>query len=220
MGHPMSTQKDRRNHRRRGCGALVGIALGAVLGAPAAGATQTAAAPRLSIAVDNGRTTAAVGDTLTYTVTVRNLDATGITGLRVTQTVPAGISFGSADGAGELTGDTVHWLVDVAAGGGATVHSMMTVTSAPAGALRLASVACALVRGNDAPVVCASHFDTLPAGTAADAAAAAAAKPAPPSSSARGWWLAAGLGAGLVAVGGAGVWARRRHVARSGPTGT
>jgi hypothetical protein len=74
-------------------GVMLGIALAALLAPTAASATEVGAqlsgtastsatatvappAPQLSIAVDNGRKSAAVGDTPTYIITVQNLGTT------------------------------------------------------------------------------------------------------------------------------------------------
>src|SRR5664279_5692555 len=73
------------------------------------------AGPQLSIAVDNGHTSAAVGDAFTYTITVANLGTTDIPGLFMTQTVPTGLTFGSADSGGTAESDTVTWNVDLKA---------------------------------------------------------------------------------------------------------
>ncbi len=130
-------------------------------------AGDAAAAPQLSIAVDDGKTATAEGDSLTYTVTVRNLGTTPVTGLHVTQSVPTGLTFGSADTAGVAKPGTVEWTVDLAATSEAVVHTTMTVAATPAELLRLATVACANQTSTSPPIVCASDSDQLPAGAAA-----------------------------------------------------
>ena len=188
----MHTHEHRSPAPKRGVGAWLAAAL--LLVAPAAVASATGAsahavdaapgAPQLSIAVDDGRTSAAAGDLLSYTVTVRNLGATPLGGLHVTQSMPTGLTFGSADSAGLATADTVTWKVDLGATGTATVHSTMSLSATPKELLRLATVACVSVSPGGPPVVCASHSDLLPAGRQA-AAARSATRPARASSNQR-----------------------------------
>lgn len=159
-------------------------------------------APQLSIAVDNGHTSAAVGDAFTYTITVANLGTTDIPGLVVTQTMPTGLTFGSADAGGTAESDTVTWNVDLKATETSTVHTTMSVVPTPADLLRLATVACASLSPGGSPIVCASHSDQLPAGAAAEssqAAAAADTAAAPPTGPGLSWWWI-GVGIGLVIV--------------------
>ncbi len=129
----------------------------------------TAPTPQLSIAVDDGHTTTVVGDTLDYTVTIRNLGPTAVTALRITQTTPPGLDFVSADLGGVVRSGAVEWDVDLDASGQATRHTTMKVVTTPDDLLRLASVACAITSVGAAPVVCASHSDQLPAGAVAEA---------------------------------------------------
>jgi uncharacterized repeat protein (TIGR01451 family) len=68
-----------------------------------------APSPPLNIAIDDGRTSVAAGDPLPYAITVRNLGSTPITGLQVSQSLPAGLTFGSADSAGQARSGTVMW---------------------------------------------------------------------------------------------------------------
>jgi uncharacterized repeat protein (TIGR01451 family) len=161
-----------------------------------------AAVPQLSITVDNGRTATTAGDVLEYVITIRNLDSADVEGLSVTQTVPGGLRFESADAEGVLGDHGVHWSATVPAGGEAVHHSTMTVLETPAELLRLATVACASTADQGPPIVCASHSDQLPAGAAADAASAT---PLQASSGSLAWWwyLSASFGlacAGVVAL--------------------
>ena len=159
-------------------------------------------APQLSIAVDNGHTSAAVGDAFTYTITVANLGTTDIPGLVVTQTMPTGLTFGSADSGGTAESDSVTWNVDLKATDTSTFHTTMSVVPTPADLLRLATVACASLSPGGSPIVCASHSDQLPAGAAAEssqAAAAADTAAAPPTGPGLSWWWIGG-GIGLVIV--------------------
>lgn len=71
------------------------------IGGRTATAGLAAIAPQLSIAVDNGRTTAAAGDKLTYTIAVHNLGTADIADLHVSQSMPTGLKFTSADSAGK-----------------------------------------------------------------------------------------------------------------------
>lgn len=150
--------------------------------------------PSLSISIDNGRTTAEKGDKLTYTVTVRNVGTTRARDLGLTQTLPPGLKFVSADGRGSASKDRVSWSVNVPPGKEAVVHTTAEVGDTPEDLLRLASVACANIEGSDKPIVCATHSDQLPAGAAAEAAAHEAANPV----TSRLWY--AGVGAVLAAL--------------------
>ncbi|MER6825864.1 hypothetical protein ABT352_07740 [Streptosporangium sp. NPDC000563] len=133
--------------------------------------------PSLSISIDNGRTAAEEGDRLTYTVKVRNTGATRVRELDLTQTLPTGLRFVSADGQGSASKGQVRWSVDVPPGKEATFHTVAEVGATPADLLRLASIACASIEGNDRPIVCATHSDQLPAGAAAAEAEHVAAHP-------------------------------------------
>ncbi|MGJ6962644.1 hypothetical protein ACSDR0_12105 [Streptosporangium sp. G11] len=155
-----------------------------------------AAPPTLSIDVDNGRTSAEKGDRLTYTVTVRNIGATDARGLRLTQSLPDGLRFVSADRGGRARAGEVTWAVDLKAGGNAAFHTTGEVRDTPPDLLRLATVACASAMKDDRPIVCATHSDLLPAGAAAEAKAKAARAPAPAVN--RLWY--AGAGAGLLVL--------------------
>lgn len=142
---------------------VVGCAAVAALGPiPTAAADQRTA--QLSIAIDNGRESVAVGDELTYTISVTNTGDAGVTGLIITQSMPAGLAFGSADSNGIAAADAVTWTIDLAADQTSTLGSAMTVTPTDDRVLRLASVACAAESPGGPPVVCAAHSDLLPAG--------------------------------------------------------
>ncbi|GAA0833219.1 hypothetical protein ACFQVD_25485 [Streptosporangium amethystogenes subsp. fukuiense] len=158
------------------------------------GKAAVMAAPRLSIGTDNGQTTAEEGDRFTYTVTVDNIGADRARGLRITQSLPTGLHFVSADGQGRAEAGQVLWTADVPAGEKVVFHTVAEVRDTPQDLLRLATVACASVRTDDRPLVCATHSDRLPAGAAAEAAAHEAAGPV----TSRLWY--AGAGAGLLAL--------------------
>ncbi|MFJ2030380.1 hypothetical protein [Streptosporangium sp. NPDC087985] len=172
--------------------------------------TAVAAAPRLSISVDNGRTAVKEGDRLTYTVTVHNIGTSKVRGLNLTQSLPTGLHFVSADGHGTADKGQVRWTVDVPAGKDATFHTTAEVQATPEDLLRLATVACASTQADDKPLVCATHSDQLPAGAAAEKAAREAAEPA----TGRLW--SAGAGVGLLALALAGMLAIRRFRPRAG----
>jgi len=155
-------------------------------------------APQLSIAVDNGHTTAAAGDRLTYTISVQNLGTAEVADLHVTQSMPTGLKFVSADSAGTAKAGSVHWTLDLKTAGETKVHSTMTVADTPRELLRMATVACASTSADDPPIVCASHSDQLPAGAAAEAASARSAAPSPDGLNP--WYLALGLGVIVAAL--------------------
>ncbi len=178
---------------------LVVVALGLGVGSATdagaqPGTTGAAATPQLRIAIDDGHTTVAPGDQLAYTLTIENLGTTDVSALQVTQTVPTGLTFVSADASGASRPGTVAWNVDLKASATATLHSAMAVSATPPDLLRLASVACASASATGPPVVCATHSDQLPAGAAAAASAASTADAASTAAVANeashtSWWL-------------------------------
>lgn len=150
-----------------GVGLGCGLAWGVILVATPSSAADRAPAPMLSIDIDDGRTAADVGDSLDYTITIDNTGPDAVDGLRVTQTVPDGLAFGSADARGAVRKGLVVWSVDLDPGRTRVLHTTMTVGETPDDVLRMASVACASLSTGRAPLVCAAHSDELPAGGAA-----------------------------------------------------
>ena len=124
---------------------MVGLATAtiAVCLCTVAGAAPVADGPQLSISVDNGKTSVGTGDTLDYTVTLENLGGADVAGLRITQTMPSGMAFGSADVGGIFQNEQVKWDVDLAKGATAVFHTTATVGVPEPQLLRLATVACA-----------------------------------------------------------------------------
>jgi uncharacterized repeat protein (TIGR01451 family) len=182
-----------------------------VTAAVAEGAAPTARAkPQLSIAVDNGKKSVRSGDTVHYTVTVKNLGAGEVDALRVTQSLPAGLTFVSADANGTANKTEVVWRVDLKPAATTSLRTTMKVVDTPKTLLRLATVACAGLSATS-PVVCATHSDQLPAGAAAQAAARDVASSG--SDDHDGWWIAGGSAAvlGGVALGVAATRRRRRR---------
>lgn len=168
---------------------------GATLLADVAGSTTVStasSAPQLSIAVDDGRTSAVAGDALTYTITVQNLGTADVTGLKVTQSLPAGMKLDSTDPAAAVRSGSVSWSLRLKAAGHAIFHSRMTVSKTPTALLRMATVACASTSSKGPPVVCASHSDQLPAG-AAQARQAAMSSTAGPGG-VDPWYIAGAIG--------------------------
>jgi uncharacterized repeat protein (TIGR01451 family) len=195
-------------------------------------------APQLSISIDNGKTAVSPGDTLRYTLTIRNVGSTDVHGLVVTQTIPGGSSLRSADAKGTLRSGTVSWKADVKAASAITFHTTVAVRDPPKDLLRLATVACAALSAKDAPLVCASHSDLLPAGAVSQgaeptsgeapgsaaagasalpgASASAAASSAPAADRSRPiWWLIGG-GAVVLIIAAVGVLLLRRGRQRQG----
>ncbi len=183
-------------------GRLAGLVLGLVAISAAAVAPVFAAepaAPQLSIAIDNGSSTASVGDQLNYTVTIKNLGPNSVEDLVVTQSLPPGLTFESADSQGTSSPEKVTWSLSLEANSEATLNSTTTVGATPDTLLRLASVACASTSATATPIVCATDSDQLPAGAAAESAAA----PTVPSENgianlAWVWWI---VGAAAVILG-------------------
>lgn len=79
-------------------------------------------APELILAKDDGRTTALRGDEFTYTLTVTNgLVGEALTGVVITDTLPAELEFVAASDGGTFAAGVVTWpAVDLAAAGTAT----------------------------------------------------------------------------------------------------
>ncbi|MEV6863231.1 hypothetical protein AB0M44_19780 [Streptosporangium subroseum] len=187
-------------------------AAGEKTGGGKASAAKAAAGnvPRLSISVDNGRTAAQEGDRLTYTVTVRNIGTAGARNLHLTQSLPPGLKFVSADGHGAVRHGQIVWSADVRAGKDVTFHTTAKVQDTPDQLLRLATVACASTGADAKPIVCATHSDELPAGAAAAEAARLAANPA--TGTLR--YILMGIGLLIVTVAGTLVARRARRQAR------
>jgi uncharacterized repeat protein (TIGR01451 family) len=182
----------------------------AAAGKAAAGDVSAGDVPRLSISVDNGRTATQEGDRLTYTVTVRNIGTAGARNLHLTQSLPPGLKFVSADGRGAVRHGQIVWSADVRAGKDVTFHTTAKVQDTPDQLLRLATVACASTGADAKPIVCATHSDELPAGAAAAEAARLAANPA--TGTLR--YILMGIGLLIVAVAGTLVALRTRRQAR------
>ena len=86
-------------------------------------ATAVATSADLSITKTDGVDPVAAGTDLTYTIVVGNNGPSDATGVTVTDPVPAGTLFVSADGGGSESGGTVTWNVGtVAAAASATMH--------------------------------------------------------------------------------------------------
>ncbi|WP_018683779.1 DUF11 domain-containing protein [Actinokineospora enzanensis] len=165
------------------------------------GADADAGVPRLSIAVDNAHLSAVPGDRLAYTVTLRNLGTTDVTGLEITQSVPSGLRFDAAEPAGTTAASAVTWNVDLAPAGQAVFHSTMTVVDSDVDRDRLATVACAHAGDDGPPLVCAAHSARIPVEVAS----------AKDSWVTRNRWYFAG---GVIAAAGAALFIRRRMSSR------
>ena len=170
--------------------------------------------PQLSISVDDGHPSAALHAKLAYTVTVINLGTTDAAGLHITQTVPNAAGFGSAAPAATAHAGLVTWTLDLKATKKAVFHTTMTVSSTPSNLLRLATVACASLSPQGAPIVCASDSDQLPAGLAAVQSAAAhpivVVGSAPPAHGAM-WWYVGGGAVLIVVLGSLIIWLTRHR---------
>ncbi|MCS5719731.1 DUF11 domain-containing protein [Herbiconiux sp. CPCC 205763] len=190
------------------------VLLAGVLGgsAPAFGVPRDPAPtpPQLSISLSDDVDAAASGDELVYTVVVENLGTADAFDLTLTQTVPEGLTFSTADNGGTLSASTVSWTIEVKAAETATLRTTMTVGETPVELLRLATVACALVSPTDPPIVCASDSDILPAGVAAEEAAAA---PQQTGGDLAPWLIGASIGVVVVVAAALAFILRRRRAA-------
>lgn len=156
-----------------------------------------AAAPQLSVAIDDGQSQVRSGDTTRYTLTVTNLGGKAVRDLHVTQTVPSGSEVSAVGHDGAERKGTLRWSLNVPAGRSVTVTSSLRVAEdLPPDLFRLATVACAATSPDAAPIVCASDSDELPAG-----AAALQQQPDAPAAVGRPVWLLPSvLGTGVLAV--------------------
>jgi uncharacterized repeat protein (TIGR01451 family) len=155
----------------------------------------------LRIAADNGVTSARVGDTLTYAIIIQNLGTADVADLLVTQSLPAGLQFLSADSGGTVKPGSVSWKLDLKTTATATFHTTTTVLDTPPVLLRRATVACAATSADASPTVCAFDSDELAAGAAAEVSQAAVGQPAEAASTGGLGWYAAAGGAVLIVVG-------------------
>jgi uncharacterized repeat protein (TIGR01451 family) len=176
------------------------------------GARPVTAVPGLTISVSDGQTTASTGEKLTYLVSIRDAGAAAVPHLKITQTMPPGVTFLSASRHGVATGGMVAWYATIPAGGTETFSVTARVTQTPARELRLAAVACATPQGSTRPLICAAHLDRLPAAAAAAAGAGSSApQAAGPSETRLAAYAGAGLGLVVLIVGGLTVAAARRR---------
>jgi uncharacterized repeat protein (TIGR01451 family) len=189
--------------RSRLAAVLLGAALLTLGGSPGLTAHAETPPPQLSIAVDNGGTAARSGDKLSYTLTVTNLGTRKVENLRVSQTIPSGAAFVSADAEGRPDAGKVGWSVDLPTGKEVRMHTTMTVGSTSESALRLATVACAQVSAKGPALVCASDSDQLPAGAAAEQAETDAASSSAWLDGRTPWYLGGGAAVLLAALGAA-----------------
>jgi len=194
----MHHETDRRPSSRGLIHCAAAGALAVLLGLAPAYANADTTKPQLSIAVDNGHEAAVEGDRLGYVITVTNLGTSKVRDLVITQSVPAGATFVSADDQGVHRAGKVTWKLSLKATKKVILHASMTVATTPDELLRLATVACAQISATGPPLVCASDSDQLPAGAVAESAQQAAEEPRVNSPN-RIWWYAGGAGA-LVGV--------------------
>ena len=95
--------------------------------------TCIADVPILLLAKSADPTTAAIGDTVTFTVSYRNSGNGPLTGVTVVDTLPAGLEATTASDGGTISADgaTVTWaLADIAAGAEGTLSVDVNVTQA------------------------------------------------------------------------------------------
>lgn len=82
----------------------------------------------LSLDVTTASGTVAIGDNVTFTITVNNQGATNVTGVQVTNLLPPGVSFVSATpGAGSYNTGSHVWTVGNIASGAGSVSLTLVV---------------------------------------------------------------------------------------------
>ncbi|WP_188317001.1 DUF11 domain-containing protein [Solihabitans fulvus] len=197
--------------RHRSAHAAV-VLTAAALGAPVLlvqpATADPAAPPSLSISIDDGQQKVGRGAELTYLVKISNMGTSTVDGLRLTQSMPPGLRFVSADHDGRQGDQLIEWTVSLPPNSDVTVVGKGKLDSVPSGTTRLAASACAYVGGEDRPTVCSTDSDEL------DATALAAA----PGSSTGWWYWAGGILVALAAAAAAAVLIRRRRPAAATAT--
>ncbi|MBL8056754.1 MAG: DUF11 domain-containing protein [Anaerolineales bacterium] len=105
--------------------------------------TPLSAAPDLSLGKDDGRTVAAAGDTLTYTLVVTNAGGQDAAGVLLTDTLPASVSFVAASDGGTAAAGRVTWPAVSLAGGASLTRTVtvQVVSPVPAGVSVLTNTA-------------------------------------------------------------------------------
>jgi uncharacterized repeat protein (TIGR01451 family)/fimbrial isopeptide formation D2 family protein len=81
----------------------------------------------LQLSKDDGQTVVTPGQTLTYTLTITNVGDAGASGVVVTDTLPANVTFVAASDAGTALAGTVTWPAFTLSGGGASTTRTVTV---------------------------------------------------------------------------------------------
>ena len=110
------------------------IALTLALAGPAAPATAAVAAVPLSqLEIDKtvDQVTAVAGDTLTYTVTVKNTGTVDATNVAAADHLPVDLTFASATGGGTLSGTTVGWTIPTVAAGTSQSFTVVATVDDP-----------------------------------------------------------------------------------------
>ncbi|SHH05041.1 conserved repeat domain-containing protein/gliding motility-associated C-terminal domain-containing protein [Pedobacter caeni] len=78
------------------------------------------AAKKISGGLQNNKIVA--GSTITYSIEVKNTGSTDLTGVRISDVIPAHTTYKTSDHGGALTGNTLNWTVDVPFGQTTTVN--------------------------------------------------------------------------------------------------
>ncbi len=88
-------------------------------------------APDVAIVKTDGQATTYAGQTFTYTLTIQNLGDIGVTGVLVTDTLPAGVAFAAASNTGSHTAGVVTWPAFNLAGGASTTRTVTVQANSP-----------------------------------------------------------------------------------------
>jgi uncharacterized repeat protein (TIGR01451 family)/fimbrial isopeptide formation D2 family protein len=90
------------------------------------------AAPDIAVTKTDGLTEVRPGDTMTYTITVSNIGTQGATGVVLTDSIPAGVTFVSASNGGALAAGVVTWPAFALSAGASVQRTLVVAVDDPA----------------------------------------------------------------------------------------
>lgn len=143
-------------------GALTIGSAGTSTAAPAEEAAEATTRPNITVTIDNGVDELVRGDTVEYTITVRNEEDTAFPEALVAQMLPAGLAYEEVSPAADKSRDEeIVWIGELPAHGEAKFHLTGTVGELAEGRTELSTTACVLPDGETRPAFCASDTDPV-----------------------------------------------------------